>query len=106
MGKVKNYLQEKAEEFIHEIEDKVSKGKMTKGCAYKLSVDRKDEIAFDLVGFDSDNIDTQIEKLSAIAKEKLKSPFLMDTMEEHSVDDILDRISRYQNRKQIIKKLG
>jgi hypothetical protein len=51
MGKVKNYLQEKAEEFMHEIEDKVSKGKMTKGCAYKLSVDRKDEIAFDLVGY-------------------------------------------------------
>ena len=60
MGKVKNYLQEKAEEFIHEIEDKVSKGKMTKGCAYKLSVDRKDEIAFDLIGFDSEDIDTQI----------------------------------------------
>ena len=60
IGKVKNYLQEKAEEFMHEIEDKVSKGKMTKGCAYKLSVDRKDEIAFDLVGFDSENIDTQI----------------------------------------------
>ena len=56
MGKVKNYLQEKAEDFMHEIEDKVSKGKMTKGCAYKLSVDRKDEIAFDLVGFDSEDI--------------------------------------------------
>ena len=60
MGKVKNYLQEKAEEFMHEIEDKVSKGKMTKGCAYKLFVDRKDEIAFDLVGFDSEDIDNQI----------------------------------------------
>jgi hypothetical protein len=55
MGKVKNYLQEKAEEFMHEIEEKVSKGKMTKGCAYKLSVDRKDE-----TGFDSEDIDTQI----------------------------------------------
>jgi hypothetical protein len=60
VGKVKNYLQEKAEDFMHEIEDKVSKGKMTKGCAYKLSVDRKDEIAFDLIGFDSEDIDTQI----------------------------------------------
>ena len=62
MGKVKNYLQEKAEDFMHEIEEKVSKGKMTKGCAYKLSVDRKAEIALDWAEYDAEDITTKIKK--------------------------------------------
>jgi len=49
-----------------------------------------------------DNIDVQIKKLSTIAKEKFKSPSIMDTMEEHSVDDVLDRLYKYHARKKMI----
>ena len=53
MGKVKNYLQEKAEDFMHKVEQKVSQKKISKGCALMLCLAEED-IAWELVGFDTE----------------------------------------------------
>ena len=54
MSKTKNYFQEKAEDFMHKVEQKVSQKKISKGCALMLCLAEED-IAWELVGFDADN---------------------------------------------------
>ena len=53
MSKTKNYLQEKAEDFMHKVEQKVSQKKISKGCALMLCLSEED-IAWELVGFDTE----------------------------------------------------
>ena len=46
----------------------------------------------------------KIKHLTHLAKKQSQSPNLMDTMEEHAFEDILDRLHKYHSRKQMIEK--
>lgn len=54
-----------------------------------------------------ENIDLKIQQLTEIAKEKSQNPYLeneFSIMEEHILDDVLDRLHKYHSRKQMIDK--
>ena len=54
-----------------------------------------------------DNITLKIQQLTEIAKTKSQNPYLeneFSIMEEHALDDVLDRLHKYHGRKQMIEK--
>jgi len=54
-----------------------------------------------------ENINLKIQQLTEIAKEKSQNPYLKNEfsiMEEHTLDDVLDRLHKLHGRKQIIEK--
>ena len=54
-----------------------------------------------------ENIDLKIQQLTEIAKAKSQNPYLeneFSIMEEHVLDDVLDRLHTYHSRKQMIEK--
>ena len=53
------------------------------------------------------NINLKIQQLTEIAKTKSQNPYLeneFSIMEEHALDDVLDRLHKYHGRKQMIEK--
>jgi hypothetical protein len=53
------------------------------------------------------NINLKIQQLTEIAKTKSQNPYLKNEfsiMEEHALDDVLDRLHKYHGRKQMIEK--
>ena len=54
-----------------------------------------------------ENINLKIQQLTEIAKTKSQNPYLeneFSIMEEHALDDVLDRLHKYHGRKQMIEK--
>ena len=54
-----------------------------------------------------ENINLKIQQLTEIAKTKSQNPYLeneFSIMEEHALDDVLDRLHKFHGRKQMIEK--
>jgi len=51
-----------------------------------------------------EHLDKKIQQLTNIAKEKSKSPHLMEMMDEHAFEGTLDRLHLFHSRKQMIEK--
>ena len=54
-----------------------------------------------------ENINLKIQQLTEIAKTKSQNPYLeneFSIMEEHTLDDVLDRLHKFHGRKQMIEK--
>ena len=57
VAKVKQHLQQECEDFMHEVEESIKKGKLThtEAFAYVWENPKHKNLSWDLCGFDSDN---------------------------------------------------